>query len=129
MLISIAVVVLSLLYFFYPASKNSFHPSCIFRTITGLNCPGCGSQRAISSILKGDIPQAAAYNILLLISLPFIIYSAVVAIINAFTAKQVQQTLFYKNWFIKTVFIVVVLFWILRNIPIYPFTLLAPHEL
>ncbi len=123
------MIILSLLYFFFPVTRNSFHPSCIFKTITGLHCPGCGSQRAISAILKGNFLQAMSYNILFLLSLPFIGFSATVFTLNAFRKKQIQQTIFYKNWFIKLVFIVVILFWILRNIPVYPFSLLAPHEL
>lgn len=128
-IIGIAVIVLSLLYFFYPATKNSFHPSCVFRSVTGLNCPGCGSQRAISALLRVDFLQAVSYNILLVISLPFVLYSAIIFTLNAFRKEQIQQKLFHQNWFIKLVFIVVILFWILRNIPQYPFSLFAPHEL
>src|SRR4051794_20906202 len=75
-IIAIAVISLSLLYFFYPATGTSFHPKCLFHEWTGLYCPGCGSQRAVSALLHGDILKAIDLNILMVASLPFIFYSA-----------------------------------------------------
>jgi len=121
-----AVIVLSLLYFFYPATNSSFHPKCIFHSVTGFYCPGCGSQRATSALLHGRFGQAIDYNILLVVSLPFILYSAFVFTWNAFSERKMQQAIFYSPVFIKIVLITVVAFWILRNIPVHPFTWLAP---
>ena len=59
----------AILFFFDPAHYD-FYPSCIFRSITGLNCPGCGSLRAIHELLHGDIIAAARLNLLLVLSVP-----------------------------------------------------------
>ncbi len=124
-----AVLTTVLLYYFFDArSAESFFPQCPFNALTGLYCPGCGSQRAFSSLLHGDFTGAVNYNILMVASLPFIIYSAVVFVLNTFRRKQITQKFFYSPLFVKTVLIVVLLFWVLRNIPQYPFSLLAPHE-
>lgn len=32
--------------------------TCPFKSITGLDCPGCGFQRSIIALLKGDFTQA-----------------------------------------------------------------------
>jgi hypothetical protein len=127
-LILISTVVLSaaLLYFFVDARQGDFFPKCPFHVITGLFCPGCGSQRALSSLLHADFLQAASFNILLILSLPFLIYAAIVAIVNAFSKDKLKQPIFYSPLFVKTVLAVVVVFFIARNIPLYPFTLLAP---
>jgi hypothetical protein len=117
----------ALLYFFIDARYTTFFPHCPFHTLTGLYCPGCGSQRAISSLLHGDILQAISFNILLVLSLPLIGYSAVITSINTFTKAEIQQRIFYSPVFVKVVLVVVVIFWITRNITIYPFSLLAPH--
>lgn len=37
---------------------------CPFRTLTGHDCPGCGSTRAIAALAKGDIAGAVNYNAL-----------------------------------------------------------------
>ena len=127
-IIGAAVIAVSLLYFFLDARVGDIFPHCPFHTLTGLYCPGCGSQRALSSLLHADFLQAINFNILLVISLPFLIYAAIVAVVNAFKKQQVKQQIFYSPFFVKTVLVIVIAFWILRNIPKYPFNLLAPHQ-
>lgn len=126
LLIAATVPVLALLYFFKDARYSGFFPRCPFYSLTGLFCPGCGSQRSISSLLHGDIMQAINYNVLLVMSLPLLVYSAFVSLSNVFRTKPVIQKIFYSPVFVKIVLVVVVLFGVLRNIPIYPFTMLAP---
>ncbi len=124
---STIVLAITLLYFFFDARIVSFFPHCPFHYLTGLFCPGCGSQRALSSLLHADIVQALSYNLLLVASLPFMIYAASVTVYNEFAVSPVQQKIFYSTFFVKTVFVMVVVYWIVRNINLYPFTLLAPH--
>ena len=47
---------------------------CIFRTLTGWQCPGCGITRACLSLLKGEIRTSFSYNPVLYIAGPCIIY-------------------------------------------------------
>ena len=126
LIVTIAVIALSLLYFFYPASSNSFHPDCIFLKLTGLYCPGCGSQRAVSALLHGNFYQAINFNLLLVLSIPFILYSAFVFSWNVFSENKLSQHIFYNPLFIKIFLAAVILFAITRNIPRQPFTWLAP---
>jgi hypothetical protein len=121
------VLILALLYFFFDARTTGIFPHCPFNSITGLYCPGCGSQRAVSALLHGEIGRALQFNILLVISLPLIIYSAIVYILNAFRKKQVNQQIFYSPLFVKLFLVLVIAFGIGRNIPLYPFSILAPH--
>lgn len=46
-------------------------PKCQLKTLTGLQCPGCGTQRALHAVLNGDIWAAVAYNPLLVLSVPY----------------------------------------------------------
>jgi hypothetical protein len=127
-LYSAAALTIVLLYYFFDArEERSFFPHCPFNTLTGLYCPGCGSQRVLTAILHGDIISAVKYNVLAVIAIPFLLYSLVVFIHNVFYKKQLQQRFFYSPVFVRIVLISVLAFWVLRNIPIFPFTLLAPH--
>ena len=118
----------ALLYFFYDARYVAFLPRCPFYFFTGLYCPGCGSQRAVSSLLHGEMLSALKFNILLIAFLPILAYSATVSVLNGFNKKQLETPVFYSPLFVKIVLIAVLAFALLRNIPFLPFTLLAPPQ-
>ncbi len=44
--------------------------SCPIKSRFGVDCPGCGSQRAFIALLRGDIPQSLEHHIALI---PFIL--------------------------------------------------------
>lgn len=127
-LVSTTVSILALLYFFMDARIPGFFPSCPFHSLTGLYCPGCGSQRAISSLLHVDFLQAFRYNLMLVLTLPLVMYSAIVFIFNTFRKNKIVPSLFYSPLFSKVLLLAVVSFGVLRNLPYYPFTLLAPFQ-
>jgi len=112
-----------LLLYFFVEPKNGILPKCFFHELTGLYCPGCGVQRSFHALLNGHILTAIDYNLLFILFLPLIIY-----FILAFTwGKKISSSSFiYKSAFSFTVVIVVVSFWVLRNIPYAPFSWLAP---
>lgn len=128
LIVGTTVSVLALLYFFMDARIPGFFPTCPFHSLTGLYCPGCGSQRAVSSLLHAEFLQAIHYNLMLVLTLPLVVYSAVVFTLNTFRQKQMVQAIFYSPVFAKALLVVLVCFGLLRNLPFYPFTLLAPYH-
>lgn len=86
---------------------------CVFHEITGLECPGCGITRCILSILKGNFKEAFHYNMLIFVSLPFVIVYTVYVSYNYIKGKE-----YYKinNKFECFLLIIVILFGIIRNI-------------
>jgi hypothetical protein len=118
---------LAIIYCYDPAEGG--YPLCLFHQLTGLHCPGCGTLRAIHQLLHGNVSAALASNPLAVGLLPALIASAVWTLgIRRRSAKQTTSSrprgAFNWAWFLL---LVVVAFWILRNVPAYPFTLLAPH--
>jgi len=119
-------IVIGAAYYFIPATEGGFHPKCLFYMVTGLYCPGCGSQRAWSALIHGHVGQAANLNLLLLVSLPFVLHSGFVHVWNAFSKKKIYQRWANSPFFAKAVLIVVMLFAVTRNLPFSPFKWLAP---
>ncbi len=123
---AVAVVGAVYLYFHNP---YSYPLPCIFYSVTGLYCPGCGAGRACYSILHLEFADAFCYNPLMTILLPLIglyimarVFDWMVTGGNHIDRKISVRLL---AWILG----ITLLFGILRNIPVYPFTLLAPGGL
>ena len=52
------------IYFRWNPASHDFFPRCVFLNLTGLKCPGCGSQRAFHALLHGDVVAALRLNAL-----------------------------------------------------------------
>ena len=109
-----ATLAAAVVFAFDPARVSLF-PPCPLHQYTGLWCPGCGTTRAMHQLLHGNVTAAFRFNPLAISLLPVIGYLAV---------RREEQAM--KPVWIWTLLGVVVAFGVLRNIPAYPFTLLAP---
>ena len=110
-----AYIAVTLFLFFFDSNKEKTFPFCPFYKLTGLFCPGCGTMRASHFLLHGDFSSALKMNLLFVFSLPVI---ALLLFIPDLSYKK------YAPWVALGV---LVGYGVLRNIPIYPLTLLAPH--
>ena len=121
----IVILGLAVLFFVLDPAKHNFFPRCLFNSLTGYYCPGCGSQRAVHSLLHLDFAGVISYNFLFIPAFLLIFYHYSRPVINRIFKMKLPNIFYYKKtpWII---FGVVILFWILRNIPYYPFSVLAP---
>lgn len=115
---------LLILRLFNPATAGLF-PPCPFRAVTGLNCPGCGTSRGLHQLLNGHPVVAFDLNPLMVLALPFMAYVFVSYALIALRGRGLPKV-FIPSPLIWVIFWVIISFWVLRNIPLYPFTLLAP---
>jgi len=109
------------LYFLDPSISGVF-PSCPFRALTGMYCPGCGTLRALHGLLHGNITGAFMLNPLTVLILPLVIYAFVSLVAEVLRGRPLPR-LFDSPRYIWALFAVVMAFWVLRNIPVYPFNL------
>ncbi|MFK5880535.1 MAG: DUF2752 domain-containing protein [Flavobacteriaceae bacterium] len=123
-LLSIGMIVV-ILYFFINPSFN-FFPRCPLYSTTGIYCPGCGSQRALYDFLHLDFGGVVGHNVLFLFGIFVLIYHFTILGLNTFFSKKYFNLLYHKRTPIIILTLVVV-YWIVRNIPVYPFNLLAPN--
>ncbi len=121
----ISVIGLAALFYFPDPARHSLFPRCIFNSLTGYYCPGCGSQRAVHSLLHLDFAGVVSYNFLFLPALLVIAYHYIRPLLNGLLQKKLPNILYLKStpWIILAV---IIIFWIIRNLPYYPFSVLAP---
>lgn len=114
----------TLLFLFDPAASGIF-PPCPFHALTGLYCPGCGSLRALHQLFHGNVLAALGLNPLMVLSLPFILYSLVA---GGLSRRGVRLLPVYslRSWQAWSILVLVVIYGLARNLPLYPFSLLAP---
>lgn len=67
-----AVAAVGVLYFAVDPGTAVWMPKCMIHVVTGYDCPGCGSQRAVHALLHGEIAQAFRANALFVIMLPLL---------------------------------------------------------
>jgi hypothetical protein len=121
----IVVIMLAPIIFFNNPVTAGFYPPCPFYALTGYYCPGCGSTRAIHQLLHGHFLSALDLNPLMVLSLPFVLYS-LTSYCSQLLINKSLPTFFIPSKWIWILFWIIIAYWILRNIPVYPFNLLAP---
>jgi len=61
-LAAVASAAALLVLFWFAPENYAFYPRCLFHTLTGLQCPGCGGLRAAHRLLHGDLAGAFRLN-------------------------------------------------------------------
>ncbi|WP_266364325.1 DUF2752 domain-containing protein [Tellurirhabdus rosea] len=83
------------LYYRFDPAQGGLFPPCPFRWLTGLPCPGCGSQRCVHHLLHGRLHTAFLHNPLLVLSLPYVLLGIVVE----YSPLRSTYPVFRQRWF------------------------------
>jgi hypothetical protein len=97
-------------------------PTCPVNALTGLACPGCGSLRAAGALVHGQVLEAVDHNALLVLALPV----AALAWGWSFLGAGRRPRRWARVNLGPAVLLTLVLWTILRNLPAWPLTVLAP---
>ena len=65
------------IYYFYqndPAQSETVFILCVTKNISGIDCPGCGSQRAFHELLHGNFIKAAKLNLTIYFFTPLLLF-------------------------------------------------------
>jgi hypothetical protein len=109
-----------LLINYYRNISESIEPGvCLFKRITGIPCPSCGSTRSVLSILKGDFVGALLWNpfgviimsILILAPL-WILYDIVLRKDSLLQVYNRSEIFLRQKWIAIPLILMVILNWI-----------------
>ena len=108
---------LIVLYKCYNPSEYIYFPKCPLRVLTEMQCPGCGSQRAVHHLLNFEILNAMRENLLLVLSMPYILTGFVFDVLKKSDERFLKwRKIIFGQKAIYIILSTVLAFWILRNI-------------
>lgn len=115
---AITLLLIAAIYFYYTFDPETYalFPKCPFLMVTGLECPGCGSQRAIHQLTHLNIISAFKYNAFVVIVLPYIFLGLYLEFLGGKERHSKLEKLFFGRWSAIIVLIFVISYWIFRNI-------------
>lgn len=120
-----AIISGSAAVWYFDPKTAGFFPVCPLYSLTGFACPGCGLTRGFHALFHGDVLTALDYNALLPFFAVGITFALVSMFYYAFRGRTLPFNLLHPNalW---VFFIVMIVFGVARNLPLYPFTILFP---
>ncbi len=102
----------------------SLIPGCPFHALTGLYCPGCGSTRSIHALLTGNWRASLAFHPLVLPILPLL--PLLMARNYLARLKNGRRIVRFIDLLAKGIAAALLIFWVLRNIPLDCFDWMRP---
>lgn len=115
----LVLALLVLLYRLGGISLTGILPPCIFHTLTGMDCPGCGTTRMAEAVLRGEFGEAFVLNPLIFLAFAALALLYVWFLVRTFLPgwKPLKLRLSWPGAAVMAG--VLVLYWILRNTPLY----------
>lgn len=89
---------------------------CVFHSVTGLKCPGCGVSRMIISLVHLDFAAAFHYNAALFVLIPVFLILAF-SLICRYIRLGTQKLSRGQSITVIVMIVLLVLFGIVRNLP------------
>lgn len=112
----VAAAALLFLFFRFNPNEHPFFPRCAFHAVSGLECPGCGGQRALHQLLHGNLGAALQNNALLVLMLPLGGWYLLRFIWQQTTGRKLPAPFAHHLW-PWALCLVVIGFAVLRNLP------------
>jgi len=113
-ILGFAILLLVIIYGLWDPAQFAFFPRCPFKMLTGLSCPGCGSQRALHQLLHLNILQAIRSNILLVILIPVCFFAFFAALFKDKFPRLYKA--FHNHIFSLSICALILIWWVVRNI-------------
>ncbi|MDR0913872.1 MAG: DUF2752 domain-containing protein [Oscillospiraceae bacterium] len=100
------------------AGNNALHPflHCPFYEVTHLQCPGCGSGRALYALLHLDFVAAFLLNPLFVVALPILAYCFFAAYANFVFKLKLPLPKIRRKTTVILIVAVIIIFFVLRNL-------------
>ena len=110
---------------YFDPTKANFFPVCPLYAVTGCACPGCGLTRGFQALFRGDIVTALDFNALIPVWAVIFAWVTVSLILLAIRGRGLYMWP-TRPQFMYGFMILLLTFGVMRNIPVWPLTILFP---
>jgi hypothetical protein len=114
-LVLVVLGVFVMLYHFDP-SQYLWIPKCPTKLLLGIDCPGCGCQRAIHAFLHGDVRAAIHYNPFIVFALPYALMALGYRHIRKESLRNRIGAIVESKFMTRTYIVVFFCWFVIRNI-------------
>lgn len=121
---AVAVAGCAVIWLGDPTTPGGVLPVCPFKALTGLDCPGCGGLRMVYSLMHGDVLGALRYNAVGLVALGFLAVCFGAWTASRWRGESGWNPPWLRGWVPAITLVVFVAWFIIRLIPVAPFTAL-----
>ena len=116
LLVSLVVLVAAIAAYCLRSLGPGWMPKCIFRSATGLECPGCGMTRGTYALLNGRIVEAFAFNPVGMVLLPLALVALGIEVLGWVRGKPMPFRLNPGRWGATVIAVVVIGWFVWRNV-------------
>jgi hypothetical protein len=109
-----------------PSAPVSRFPACQFHAMTGLWCPGCGLTRGFHQLLTGHLGAAMSYNVFVPLVLVAVVARWWSWLRTSWGHRGIRLPAAVSRHAGAVIAVAMVVYGVLRNIPVAPFRSLAP---
>jgi hypothetical protein len=103
-------------YFLLDPAQSGIFPRCPFLLLTGYECPGCGSQRAIHHLLHLRIGCAFRENALFAVLIPYVAMGIYLEYFGGKKRFPKLLSLLFGKRAAALLFLIILIFWVGRNV-------------
>ena len=102
--------------FMFNPIDSVWMPRCLFKSLTGLNCPGCGMLRAVHAALHGRLSEAVGYNYWLMLTVPYVSVLGLQWLLPQGKLKTTTQRLLVHRCVVGFYIVTFLVWFVLRNV-------------
>jgi hypothetical protein len=104
-----------------PTTPHGPLPVCPTKALLGIDCPGCGSMRMLYCLMHGNLPAAVRFNALGVAAVVFLVWAYLAWAYGRVTGRRIASWQHHR-WSAVLTLSLVLAWFVVRNIPIAPFT-------
>ena len=114
LMISLPVLGVGAVLWFLPPHEYRIYPPCPWFALTDSYCPGCGSGRGLSAVLRGDALGLLRNNLMAGLCAPFLAYAYLRLLVRGALAYELPR-LRLPDWGAYSLVVLIIAFGVARN--------------